>query len=193
MKQAYLIYFCFSLFVFGELSGQSNQKQIMEKDSSSKKYPIPPANENMLFYIQRTHNINTIIYEINYNKDSTINESEPVKMYWIRYADKGETISLSRVQKTFAYGISSSLIDKEKKSSFRLKLTAYDKKDIYLLKTKTDNRYHAYININRTLSMLKKIFLKTEGGTFGIPNVIFVELTGRSIADGKFVVEKFKP
>ncbi len=187
-----LIYFRFSLFVFGELSGQSNQKQSIEQDSSSKKYPTPPANENMLFYIQRTHNINTIIYEINYNKDSTINESEPVKIYWIRYADKGETIPLSGVQKTFAYGISSSLIDKEKKS-FRLKLTAYDKRDIYLLKTKTDNRYHAYININGTLSMLKKIFFKTEGGTFWSPNVTYIELTGRSIADGKLVVEKFKP
>jgi hypothetical protein len=184
----------FSLISFLKvLYGQSLQNLNLYKDTSANAYPTPPANKYRLFYIQRTHNINTIIYEVNYNKDSTINETEPIKIYWIRYADKGEILPLTNVQKTFAYGVNAKLIDKKKKS-FLIKLKAYDKREIYLIKTKPDRTtFQAFININGKLSVLSKIFIKTEGGTFWRPNVLFVELTGVSPTTGKIVSERFKP
>ena len=169
-----------------------NMLQAQTADGTAVVYPVPPANKNMLFYIQRTHNINTIVYELNYNKDSSLNETEPVKVYWIRYADHGEVLPLTSVQKTFAYGVSAALMDKEKKS-YKLKLTAYDKREIYLMKTKVNDSYRAYMSINGSLCMLTKIFFKTDGGTFWSPNVVYVELTGKSLSNGKPVVERFKP
>jgi hypothetical protein len=192
MKHYYCIQIFFLLFSFGKMSGQTGQEKKIKQDSTAKVYPTPPANKNMLFYIQRTHNTNTIVYELNYNTDSTINEKEPVKVFWIRYADNGEILPLSSIQKTFAYGLSAKLIDKEKKT-FKLTLTAYDKREIYLIKTRSNTDYHAYININGSLSILAKIFFKTDGGTFWSPNISYVELVGRSISNGKTVVERFKP
>lgn len=191
MKRYYLV-LIFSLFAFHSLHAQGDQKQNAAQDGAAVVYPVPPANKNMLFYIQRTHNINTIVYELNYNKDSSLNETEPVKVYWIRYADNGEILPLSGVQKTFAYGVSATLTDKEKKF-YKLKLTAYDKREIYLMKTKVNDYYRAYMTINGLLCVLTKIFFKTDGGTFWSPNVVYVELTGKSLSNGKTVVERFKP
>lgn len=162
-------------------------KQVNPQDT----FPTPPFNKNMLFYIQRTHNINTIVYEVNYNKDSTINEKDPVKIYWIRYADNGEILPLSGIQKSFAYGVNVSAFDKEKKW-FKLNIVSYKKTDIYLMNTK-GSRYHAFVKINDKISLLKKIFFKTDGGSFWSPNVVYVELTGNDITTGKIVSERFKP
>lgn len=192
MRCIYGAIVCFLLFVCISLKSQSIQQSYAEQDSISKTYPVPPANNNMLFYIQRTHNTNTIVYDINLNKDQTINESEPVNVYWIRYADKGEIMPLSLIQRKFAYGVSSTLIDKEKKI-FKIKLKAYGKREIFLMKHKSSNNYHAYIHINGTLSVLTNIFFKTDGGTFWSPNVVYIELTGSNITTGKVVVERFKP
>lgn len=192
MKISYNIIICFFLLLIGSLKSQSVQQQYIEQDSISKTYPVPPANSNMLFYIQRTHNTNTIVYDINLNKDQTINESEPVNVYWIRYADQGETMPLSLIQRKFAYGVTSTIIDKEKKI-FKIKLKAYGKREIFLMKHKSSNNYHAYIHINGTLSVLTHIFFKTDGGTFWSPNVEYVELTGTNITTGKTVIERFKP
>lgn len=159
--------------------------------NSNDTFPTPPANEKMLFYIQRTHNTNTIVYEVNLNKDSTINEADPVKIYWIRYADNGEILPLSGIQKSFAYGVNTSVFDKEKKW-FKINIVSYKKTDIYLMNSKGKN-YHAFVKINNKISLLKKIFFNTNGGSFWSPNVVYVELSGNDIITGKAVSERFKP
>jgi hypothetical protein len=192
MKGIYFIFLYFLLSIFSRINGQTILKQNLEQDSASKEYPVPPKNKNMLFYLQRTHNTNTIIYELNYNKDSSINEIEPVKVYWIRYADAGEVTPLSAVQKNFAYGVTSFLIDKEKKW-FKITLKAYDKINIYIMNTQKDKNYHAYVKINGVLSEMINIFFKTEGGTFWSPNVVYVDLVGKDIHTQKTTIERFKP
>ena len=37
-------------------------------------YPTPPRSDNLLFYIQRNHNMNTVVYEINKHMDGRVNE-----------------------------------------------------------------------------------------------------------------------
>ncbi|WP_341906833.1 DUF4833 domain-containing protein [Fluviicola taffensis] len=154
-------------------------------------YPVPPANKNMLFYLQRTHNTNTVIYEINY-KNGKIDDDEPVKVYWIRYADGGGTEQLSSIQRVFAYGVSSSIYNKEQKW-FKITLKAYDKASIYLKNNSDDKKYHAYIHINGVLCELTKIFVKTDGGSTWSPNVVYVEITGKDPKTKKTVSEKIKP
>ncbi|MBK7628756.1 MAG: DUF4833 domain-containing protein [Bacteroidales bacterium] len=45
-------------------------------------YPLPPKTDKMLFYLQRSFNTNTIIFEAEFSADNILNSERPVKMYW---------------------------------------------------------------------------------------------------------------
>jgi len=55
----------------------------------------------MLFYVQRTVNANTIVYEL--DSDSNLVESQPIKAFWIKYEDGSKKESLSLIQRKYAY------------------------------------------------------------------------------------------
>lgn len=185
-----VIIVCLSLFPI--LQGQGQTLALAAGTSISDTFPVPAQNKSLLFYIQRTHNKNTIMYELNYNKDSTINERDPVKTYWIRYSDKGEIAPLSYIQKHYAYGIESVMTDSVKKT-FKLNLVSYKKRSIYLMRSEADKHYHVYIMMNNKLVYLTKAFAKIEGGSFWVPHITYVELTGKDSATGKKETEKIIP
>ena len=160
--------------------------------NASDTFPVPTNQKDMIFYVQRNHNINTIVYKLNYNTDNTINSNDPVHMYWIRYADGGEIKELSYLQKHYAYGIESELVDKDKKT-FKLNFVSYKGRDIYLKRSAADNKYHAYINIKGKLSVLNKVFIQIEDGTFWVPHVRYVEISGHDILSKNPVTERFNP
>jgi hypothetical protein len=191
MRGKVLIALCVIIVNFCHAQQQEKKNEILQ-DSSAKNYPVPPANKSMLFYLQRTHNTNTIVYALNFNSDSTLNESEPVIVYWIRYADGGGTAPLTSIQRSFAYGVSAQMFNKEKKW-FAIHLVAYNKADIYLMNSKTDKTYRAFTNINGKLAQLNRIFFKTDGDSFWSPNVVYIELKGKDISTGKSVTERFVP
>ncbi|MBK7311916.1 MAG: DUF4833 domain-containing protein [Sphingobacteriaceae bacterium] len=155
-------------------------------------FPTPGGIDNMLFYVQRTINSNTIVYELNTDKDGIINEKEPIKVYWIKYAKDGKIDPLTYIQRNYAYGVQTKLIDKEKKS-FMFEFVSYHKRQFYLLKSTTDNKYHAYGYVNNKLSILNNIFIKIEGGTFWVPNVKSVEVKAKDTINSDFLTEVIKP
>lgn len=151
------------------------------KSSSNKteiSLPTPEGIDNMLFYVQRTINANTIVYELNTNKDGDINESEPIKAYWIKYAQGGKIDPLTFIQRKYAYGVKAKLIDKEKKT-FSFEFVSYNKRQFYLSKSSVDNKYRVYGFVNNKLSVLNNICVKIEGGTFWLPNVKSVEVKAK--------------
>jgi|SRR6218665_430029 len=167
---------------------QGSEKKQLISDT----FPVPRENSRLLFYIQRTHNKNTIMYEVNYKADSTINEKEPVKVYWIRYSDKGEIAPLSYIQRHYAYGIESLMTDAGKKI-FRINLVSYPKRPIYLMRAEGDTRYRAYIMMENKPVYLVKAFAKIDGGTFWVPHITYVELTGKDPVSGKKLMERIIP
>jgi hypothetical protein len=188
---SFLIILCFIIHSSFKVDDKKLSLPIVET-SPADTFPVPPNRKNLLFYVQRNHNINTIVYDLNYNADSTINEEEPVHAYWIRYADAGETRELSYLQKHYAYGINAKLIDRDKKT-FKLDFAAYNKREIYLKKSAIDNRYHAYISIQGKLALLTRVYIHIEGGTFWVPHVKYLELKGKDISSNAIITERFKP
>ncbi len=158
----------------------------------SHNFPVPPKTDDLLFYLQRTVNTNTVIYELNKNERGEVNLIEPIKINWIRYADDSTKESLNYIQRTFAYGIETTLIDAQKKS-FSFHFVSYEKKELFLLKSAYDNKYHVYIDINGNPSILDNIFVKIEGGTYWFPNIKYVEVKGKSPVTKEGVEEKIKP
>lgn len=178
-----------SLAIFIALTSSFTSNKATTEISS---FPIPKGIDNMLFYVQRTINANTIVYTLNKDESGKINEKEPIKVYWIKYAQGGKIDHLTYIQKNYAYGVKAQLIDKEKKS-FLIEFVSYHKKQFYLLKSPTDNKYHVYGNVNNKLSILNYILVRIDGGTFWIPNVKQVEVNSKDPSNSNKVTEIIKP
>lgn len=150
-------------------------------------FPTPKNIDNMLFYIQRDPNINTAIYTVNYQENGKINKNNPVKAYWIRYAEKGEKKDFNYIQRKFAYGIESKVLDNEE---FELQFVSYKKLPLTLRKTDSDQKYHVFLNVNRKKIQVEKIFVRIQGGSFWLPNVKYAEVTGIDASSNKAVTER---
>jgi len=150
-------------------------------------FPTPKNIDNMLFYIQRDPNINTAIYAINYQENGKIDKSNPIKAYWIRYAEKGVKKDFTYIQRKFAYGIESKAINNE---DFELQFVSYKKLPLTLKKTDSDQKYHVFVNVNQKKIQVEKIFVRIEGGSFWLPNVKYAEVTGIDISSNKTITER---
>jgi len=152
-------------------------------------FPIPPTNANSLFYLQRTPNPNTIICELNWQKDGSLDKDEPVKVLWIRYTEQRQRAELSWIQRHFAYGL------KEKdmgNGTYELRFVSWKKTPMYLQKA-ADNRYRVYVDIDGRHAVLNRVYIRIDpGGTFWSPNVKYLELKGTDTQTGKELTTRLK-
>lgn len=152
-------------------------------------FPVPKFNSKTQFYVQRTPNTNTIMYELNM-KNGVVNDKDPVRVYWIRYANGGGTEELSYIQRKFAYGVK---VVKMADQKYKLLFAAYDKIPFYLMKS-TAGIYHTYVELDGKMTVLKRLYIKIDpGGSFWAPNVKYVEFKGTDVATGREVIKKINP
>lgn len=182
------------VLLIGGLQGQSFAIPLAEKVDRSEvlndSFPVPTNIQHMLFYVQRTPNINTVIYELNLDEKGHLNKNNPVHVFWIRYAEEGQREELSFIQRFYAYGLKTKDLGNNK---YELRFVSYKKIPFYLYRSAVDNQFRAYTTIAKKEVTLKKIFLQIEGGTFWFPNVVYIEFTGIDPNTGQEVVERFKP
>jgi hypothetical protein len=165
----------------------SNDLMAQSKNPSPLHFPTPKNIDNMLFYIQRDPNTNTAIYAINYQENGKINKSDPIKAYWIRYAEKGDKKDFSYIQRKFAYGIESKTVNNEE---FELQFVSYKKLPLTLKKIESDQKYHVFVSVNQKKIQVEKIFVRIEGGSFWLPNVKYAEVTGIDASSNKTITER---
>jgi len=152
--------------------------------------PVPPDKKSMLFYLQRTMDKNTVIYETNADANGSINVKDPIKIYWIDYDEGGGTSELTVTQNKLAYGLKVKLIDKKRKI-WKVNLVSYKKLDL-IMKPGADKIYHMYTKINGKEAMLTKFLVYITGGTYMKPDIKHIEITGKDKA-GKVVSQKLIP
>lgn len=153
-------------------------------------FPVPKPNPKQLFYLQRTTNSNTIICDLNTDSKGQLIKDNPVHVYWIRYDEGGEKKELSYIQETFAYGIKHDLLPN---GVYKLHFVSYKKQVFYLKRSPKDNQYKVYFLFNNKEFVLQKLFVKIEGGSFWVPNVIYMEIIGKDEYSGTPFSYKFKP
>lgn len=178
-----------SLIMITGLAGSNTPMMAQTSVSSDEaaSFPVPPTNNAMLFYLQRTTNINTIVYALNYDSQKNLKESEPVKVYWIRYDDPGAPVKdLNYIQKKFAYGIKS---QKSGKESWDLKMVAYDKLPLSLRKG-NQNEYRVFVTIKQKEYIFKKAYIKVDGGSFWSPNIPYIDIYAQDEATGKKITHR---
>jgi hypothetical protein len=151
-------------------------------------YPLPQKTDKMLFYLQRSFNKNTIIFESEILSDNKLNSERPVKMYWIRYEEDGRIAELSFIQRKI-FGLKCTSID-ETKSSFLLVNSRFSRLEIIVKKSITGN-YRAYSEINNQLTELESVFIKATNNPLGIPiSFEYIEVSGISTESGKKNTER---
>src|SRR6185437_583894 len=88
-----------------------------------KQFPVPAGNPNQLFYLQRSKNINTVIYELNII-NGKLNSEKPIDVFWIMYTKDKKRENLSEMEKDFVYGVK---INPPEKKEYSFTLAAYPK------------------------------------------------------------------
>jgi hypothetical protein len=151
-------------------------------------FPVPTGVKDLLFYVQRSININTIVYQLNVNEAGDLNEEDPIRINWVNYAGKGDTEPLNYIQRKYAYGLNVRLVDKEKKT-FCFNFVSYKKQLLYLIKS-PDKKYHVFSYFNNHLMQVNRIYVHIEGGSFWTPKVKYIEVFGKDPIRNEELVEK---
>ncbi len=152
-----------------------------------KNYPVPPKTQNRLFYIQRNHNKNTVIYDAEFDKNGKLIKDDPVDVYWIRYQEHGQRMDLRLIEKKFAFGDKCKPL-KSNPEYFLLKLAATDKK-VLLLKQTASFKAAVYTKINGKISALNHLYIFADNS--GVwPDVKYIELFGKDVKTGQKTYEK---
>lgn len=151
-------------------------------------FPVPPRSIGHLFYLQRTPNANTIMYDLNI-KDGALDKEDPVHAYWIRYTEKKQKEELSFIQRKFAYGIKSKDLGNNK---YELHFVSYKKMPLYLEYSATEKTYHVFATVGTKYMRISRIFIMINGGSFWSPNIEFVEIKGLDPVTGKEITERLK-
>jgi hypothetical protein len=154
--------------------------------SQNEKYPIPPKTDSLLFYIQRNHNSNTIIYDAKYDKNGNLDKNEPIIVYWRRYDEQGQKMELRTIEKWYAYGVDWEKV--EDKELYRIELVA-DKERKFWLKQIASYKSVIITEINKTLSILDHMYIYADNSGMW-PKVKYIELFGESTKTKEKTYEK---
>ncbi|SEK21664.1 DUF4833 domain-containing protein [Parapedobacter koreensis] len=150
-------------------------------------FPIPKGVNNLMFYIQRDPNANTVCYALNLDKQGRLDKSKPLDIFWMRYAEDGRRQDLNYIQRVFAYGIK---VKKIASNEIEFRSVAYDKLPLYLRRGATG--YYVQTRIDGETCVLRRIYVRIEGGSLFSPNVLYVQIEGVN-RQGKAKVEQIKP
>lgn len=151
------------------------------------KFPVPPYSKKSLFYIHRSTNPNTVIYEANFSEGGSIDPKNPVNVYWIRYGEKGQQRSLNYLERNFAYGVKCLPISN---TNYAVEFVASKEKkfEVYI---DSEGQACALMKINGRPSKLRKIFVQVaEDGWW--PRIDYVEFFGFDAETKKAAYEKME-
>jgi hypothetical protein len=146
-------------------------------------YPVPLC-ENLLFFIQRNTNKNTIVYELNLNSSGQLVFDLPLNIYWLEFSQGNEIKTcLNYIQNSLAYGYNSKVITND---LIEFQFVCHPKK-FYI--RKRNNDYEVVTEMGGGMHVLKNIYVYAE--EFGIfPTVKFIEFYGYNVESKLAIKDK---
>lgn len=159
---------------------------------TGKQLPTPPKKDNVLFYLQRTKNTNTVVYEARPDaKTGILQKDGPIDAYWLHYElNNGKRAELSTFEQMAVYGID---IEEMKggQGSYLMRLKAFKKRAVTVAKDKMGH-YVGMMNINGKKAILQRIYIEAKEGLIS-PTVVHVDLFGTDPITGESVFERILP
>ncbi len=141
-----------------------------------------------LFQIERSRDANKIYYEVNLDQDGTLNDKEPIMIYWIKHEEEGQKTPLTWIQTRLAYGLEYLEINKE---AAEFRFVSYKDRKLFL--RKVDNNYAVFVASEEGEVILQKVFVKLVGNSFFFPSIPYVDLYGSDPITHQQIKETIKP
>ncbi|QZT36806.1 DUF4833 domain-containing protein [Halosquirtibacter xylanolyticus] len=123
-------------------------------------YPRPQHEKDILFYIQRTKNRNTVVYKANYDSHGILNQKSPILAYWIMFEKEGNREDLTYMERKYGYGF-----ETKTDSTNSYLLTFIANKNIKLLLVQEEPYNSKVVMIESTEQspqILKHIFIHSD-------------------------------
>ncbi len=158
--------------------------------SDDPRYP-EPEDQNLVFYLQRSDNTNTIVYAVNRRADGTIDAGDPVLVYWRWYEEGGEKRELTFLQRNLAFGVQLAP-SKDHPGDYVASLNAYPNIPV-LIDHARDGTARALMTIAGKPAQLVCVYVTWRQPIIIIPQVLYIDFFGRTLDDGKKVVERLQP
>ena len=142
-------------------------------------YPVPPKDEDLLFYIQRNQNQDAIVYRLNRNLDGLVNEFLPMDAYWIKFSEGGIRRELNDLQNRLAFGYDSEKISND---LYKFHFVAYKNISFYIHNLGRRGYKAVYQRGEKTIILNNIYVYAVEFGVF--PDVKYIEFFGEDLATG---------
>lgn len=152
-------------------------------------FPVP-SEPNMLFYIQRSVNANTVVYAARVDSVGHIDPDSPVEAYWRWYNVDGARKPLNFFERTLAYGVTSVARGASGKTvSFRV--AALPEREI-VLQQDSNGTPEALMKFGDHVARLVYVYLKVDDSGL-IPQVTALDLCGIEVTSGRALHEHVIP
>lgn len=151
-------------------------------------FPKPAPAKDLLFYIQRNKNANTIVYEARLDALGRLSEKDPVQVNWIRHTEGGIREGISLLEGTVAYGV------KHRGTERGVAYMDFVASDRYPFTVSIDHQgqAEARMTINGRPARLHHVEINAVEGAFW-PKVTHVDIHGTDLGTGQPVVERYIP
>ena len=146
-----------------------------------------PDDPNVLFYIQKNTNPNTIVYALNLDAGGKISADKPMEVFWRRYQEDGRKKKLAWLEKTFAFDFKIKPMP-NKANTYVFSLIAMKDRKLYASQDKK-GKPRAMMTISGKIAQLERIYLIVDD-TKRIQSVLSMELFGRDLKTNKLIYEK---
>ena len=177
-----------ALLAGGGIEARSLTSQISQPETMPRirpEYPIP--NEpNMLFYIERSSNSNTVVYAAHLDANGHIDRNSPIDVFWRWYNVDGHKKPLIFIEKMMAYGVKS-VSRPAADGSLTFEVAALPERKIQL-RMDGANHPEAIMQIGGRPVKLVYVFLHVDDHGL-LPDVPELDIFGTDLATGKPVHE----
>jgi hypothetical protein len=145
-----------------------------------------PARALSLFVIERSKNRNVVRYDLVLDRSGSYDPRRPLDVYWSMLAEDGRREELSLLERQ-AYGFE--LLPNAKPSELGVRLIAVKARPLMVRGGR--GAYRVELSLQGVPAYLDRVFVATREGPV-LPTVLYIELRGRSLRDGRALSERIE-
>ncbi|MDR2401012.1 MAG: DUF4833 domain-containing protein [Deferribacteraceae bacterium] len=184
-----VIFFSSALFILGLVFCQFNPSFAEDNSTSNDNLSVPAACKPHLFEINKSDNKNVLYYDA-IIRNGEFDTANPVDIYWIMNAEKGQREGLTLLESP-QFGIITKEVKKGKEYIINVKNDELSEKDIRVFFGE-NNCPEATATLSGKDARLDNIYINLTRGIM-LPTVHWLELTGYALTDGEKVTERITP
>lgn len=148
--------------------------------------------EHFLFKINRSRDADEIWYTVNLDKAGVPDKENPIEAYWVRKSANNITEPLTWIQNKYAYGIRTVTTYNKQTGNMKFRFVSYDEQTFELRKT-INGEFKVFTTIENKEVEVTRIFVQIDGGSFWVPSIPYVKLTGYDATSSNMVAQTITP